>query len=207
MNLNKSSKEFKAVFLMAFTKELIKNTRIEEFFELEKIINGRKKIKNKSETLAYLEKKYGKLIPSMVDREKNDFQKFQRFSGFQEKNKIPVNEKILSQKLKVPQFSQESQLDLWKLNSLIQDINVLSIVCNGSEENLLVKGSFGTRQTNIILSKDEIGQILGKFSEATKIPIYEGIFKVAFGGLTISAIISDVVGSKFIIRKIGDQRF
>ena len=60
----------------------------------------------------------------------------------------------------------------------------------------------GTKKTNIILSREEVDQIIKKFSETTKIPIQEGIFKVVVGKLILSAIISEVIGSKFIIKKM-----
>jgi len=60
----------------------------------------------------------------------------------------------------------------------------------------------GTKRTNIILNKEEIDQIIKKFSETAKIPLYEGIFRVVVGKLILSAIISDVIGSKFIIKKM-----
>ena len=42
----------------------------------------------------------------------------------------------------------------------------------------------------------------GKFSVASKIPVNEGLFKAAIGNLIISAVVSDIVGIKFVIRKI-----
>ena len=60
----------------------------------------------------------------------------------------------------------------------------------------------GTKRTNIILSKEDISDVIKKFSETTKIPLQEGIFRVAIGKLILSAIISEVIGSKFIIKKM-----
>ena len=41
-----------------------------------------------------------------------------------------------------------------------------------------------------------------RFSEAAKIPVHEGIFKVAIGKLVLSSIVSQIVGTKFIIKKM-----
>jgi len=60
----------------------------------------------------------------------------------------------------------------------------------------------GIKKTNIRLSKGEIDQTIEKFSQAKKIPIHEGILKIAAGRLVLSAIISDVIDSKFIIKKM-----
>ena len=89
-----------------------------------------------------------------------------------------------------------------KLNPLIKDRVVRNIACNGPDKNIMVKGMMGRKITNIILSEEEINQTIKKFSEIAKIPVYEGIFKVAVGRLILSAIISKVVGSKFIIKKM-----
>jgi hypothetical protein len=65
-----------------------------------------------------------------------------------------------------------------------------------------VTGNMGNKKTGIVLSKDEIDEIINKFSEASKIPLGEGVFRVAVGKLVFSAIVSDVVSSKFIIKKL-----
>ena len=51
-------------------------------------------------------------------------------------------------------------------------------------------------------SKEEIEEIIKKFSETAKIPVHEGVFKVVVGKLIFSAVISNIIGSKFIIRKM-----
>ena len=53
-----------------------------------------------------------------------------------------------------------------------------------------------------MVTKEEIDEVIQKFSEASRIPIQEGIFRVAVGKLLLSAIISGVIGSKFIIKKL-----
>ncbi len=97
------------------------------------------------------------------------------------------------------------ELDLGKLNPFIQDFAVKIIECYGSEQNLLVRGNMGVKKTGLILTKEEITEIIKKFSEETKIPVHEGIFKVVAGKLIFLAIISDILGSKFIIRKMGEE--
>jgi len=93
-------------------------------------------------------------------------------------------------------------IDLGKLNPLIRDPFVKIIECNGPNEKIIVMGRMGRKSTKIILTKEEINNIINKFSEAGKIPVHEGVFKVVFGRLIFSAIISEVIGSKFIIRKM-----
>jgi hypothetical protein len=94
------------------------------------------------------------------------------------------------------------EIELGKINPLIMDNNVNIIECYGPGENLIVQGSMGTKKTGIILNKEEIENTIQRFSRETKIPIQEGIFKVAIGRLIFLAIISDIVDSKFIIKKM-----
>ena len=54
-------------------------------------------------------------------------------------------------------------------------------------------------------SDDEIigcGATIAKFSEEGKIPIKHGIHRIVVGKLIFSAIVSEIVSTKFIIRKI-----
>jgi hypothetical protein len=66
---------------------------------------------------------------------------------------------------------------------------------------VVVTGTMGTKPTDIILSKEDIDRVINKFSEVSKIPATEGIFRVIVGNLILSAIISGVIGSKFVIKK------
>lgn len=94
------------------------------------------------------------------------------------------------------------EIDLGKLQDLADDPNVKMIQCDGPDEPIVIRISQGMRSTNIILDRDEIDRILGAFSEKAKIPLHEGIFKIVVGRFSLSAIISSVVGSKFIINKM-----
>ena len=93
------------------------------------------------------------------------------------------------------------QIDLGKLNPLIKDPAVSLIECNGSDEKIIVRIP-SIKTTSIILSKEEINDIIKKFSETAKIPVSEGIFKVAVGRLILTAVVSEVTETKFIIKKI-----
>ncbi len=100
-----------------------------------------------------------------------------------------------------PVATFNAEMDLQKLNPLIKDSAVKMIECN-PEEKVRVIGTMGTRTTGIILSKEDIDGIIDKFSIASKIPVEEGIYRVVVGNLILAAIISEVIGSRFIIRKI-----
>ena len=52
------------------------------------------------------------------------------------------------------------------------------------------------------MNQVEITDVLHAFAKQAKIPIVGGILKAAVGDLVISAVISEFVGSRFIINKI-----
>jgi type IV secretory pathway ATPase VirB11/archaellum biosynthesis ATPase len=99
-------------------------------------------------------------------------------------------------------IARDIKIDLEKLNSLIKDPAVKVIKCDGPDEHIFVSGSMGVKPTNTILSREEIDNVIKKFSEISKIPVQEGIYSVVVGRLILSAIISEVVGSKFMIKKM-----
>jgi hypothetical protein len=96
---------------------------------------------------------------------------------------------------------ENQAIDLGNLNPLLNDPNVVSIECQGAGTSIFVSGSMGRKPTNILLSKEEIDEIIDTFSKNAKIPIEEGLFKVAYGGLVLTATVSSS-GSNFIIKKI-----
>ena len=51
------------------------------------------------------------------------------------------------------------------------------------------------------LTKEEVDKIINYFSAQTKIPLVGGTFKAAFRNLIITAVISDFLGSRFVIEK------
>lgn len=100
-----------------------------------------------------------------------------------------------------PVRDENKQLELGKLNSLIADKNVRVIECQGAGISVMVGGSMGRKPTNIVLTEEEIGSVINEFSVESKIPIEEGVFKVALGNLVLTSTVSST-GSNFIIKKI-----
>ena len=91
---------------------------------------------------------------------------------------------------------------LGKLDQLIRDPSIQSIECSGPNKNILVKRYNKINATRIILNQSEITDVIDIFSVKAKIPVVGGILKAAVGNLIISAVISEFVGSRFIINKI-----
>lgn len=232
--LKQTSKNFKESFLLEFTKELIRSTKTYKELRIKKevkkviheisikpelpqknllkkkILRGaiKEKIKRDFETISQL-KKEEEILP--------EFKKYYikrpgvtRPSPFP--YRIPAPLKIPDSRL--PETVQYLRpmptlrmIDLGKLNPLIKDPLVKVIECNGDDKKIIVMGRMGRKSTKIILTKEEIDNIINKFSKATKIPVQEGVFKVVFGTLIFSAIVSEVVSSKFLIRKMSGFGF
>ncbi|MBU2616225.1 MAG: hypothetical protein KKC19_03920 [Nanoarchaeota archaeon] len=94
------------------------------------------------------------------------------------------------------------RINLGRLNQLLNDPFVKTIECSGPDEKVFVTGVMGRKQTSIRLNGKEIDDVIMAFSKLGKIPITPGIFKVFFGNLSMSAMISEVIGSRFLIKKV-----
>lgn len=128
----------------------------------------------------------------------NQFE-FQRSS---QKRVLRIPETNLPERLRYLKPSPTyTEINLGKLMPLINDINVDSIECPGPNQKILVEGKMGKKPTGIILNQEEINQIVNEFSSKSKIPIGEGISKVAVGKLTFTAIKTESEVT-FIIKKM-----
>ena len=206
----KTSKEFKKFFLLRFTRELIKHSGEGEVFELENVLKKetdekKEEIKKQKKKIQQIIKEKKELPIALGERllpEKKLFKRIPKpFLARPRVLKIPEPKLPLRFQYLTP-TPTNIQIDLEKLNPLIKDPAVKGIECNGPDENIMVRGVMGIKRTNIILNKEEINQMIKKFSETAKIPLHEGVFRVVVGRLILLAIISDVIGSKFIIKKM-----
>lgn len=218
--------EFKKIFLLQFTRELIKHSETGEVFELKNVLE--KKDQLEKEKIEEAEKQEKERIQE-TKREIKKVIKKKELPPLTKK--IDLKEKImkpLPQTLSVPlrppaprqkilripapklpphlQYlipiaKKGREMDLPKINPLIKDPAVRTIEAS-PDEKVIVTGAMGTKPTSITLTKEDVNKIIQKFSEETKIPVQEGIFRVVVGRLILSAIISEVVGSKFMIKKM-----
>lgn len=230
--IGRNVERIKATFLIRFTKELIKNSGTGYFYKLERLVKDKdnqifeslkKRIPEEKKIFQFNKEE----IPSTNIRPLRNISQATPIQVFPIKRfSINVNEKPKHiQKIKsipispieslfipepklTPQFAYlkpvptETYIELGKLNQLINDPQIKIIECHKEDENLIVKGTFGIKKVNITLSKEDIEETIKKFSEEAKIPVEEGVFRVAVGRLVLLAIISDVINTKFIIRKI-----
>jgi len=205
MQTQKKSEQLKEFFLLAFTKEILKSyfqkdvNKIEFETEIKKEVikeKAKEAVKEYKKPLKLSPKKQIKVITS------ESFKPLPKPFKIQPKRRLIIPKPNLPARLQyLKPHPTSAQIDLGKLNPLIQDPMVQSIECNGPNENIIVQTP-AERVTKIKLSKQEVDETINTFSKASRIPIYEGIFRAAHGKLIISAIISNVVENKFIIKKI-----
>jgi len=91
---------------------------------------------------------------------------------------------------------------LGKVEALLRDRTVQLVECPGPNKNIIIKKLNRINVTKNTLTQQEITTIINSFSKQARIPIMGGILKAAVGELIISAVISEYVGSRFIINKI-----
>lgn len=190
--LENSSVELKTLVLLEFTKRLIISKNPLEFLVKAEAL--------KTKIGEFTEKVKNKIPETEIQRPRQIVMK----TPIRTASVIRIPETRLPQQFAYlrPYATTEVELDLGKLNPLLADPAVKVIESNGSDQAIIVKGGMGTKPTNITLSKQEIDQIIQTFSEKSKIPAGEGAVKIALGKYILSAIISEEVGSRFIITKL-----
>jgi hypothetical protein len=212
------SEEFKKYFLLEFTKQLIRNSIDLDIYKLinlikqeenevkEEGIKGKRKIKEfirkkvkEDEEYSISVKKEVEEIPAF----KTDYNKDVLKKSLPIRKPFFIQDPMLPERLQyIKPIPTGGEIELGKIDNFIQDPVVRIIECNGPNQAIVISGVMGKKETNVILTKEEIEKIIEKFSEETKIPLQEGFFKVALKKLVISAIYSKSIGSKFIIKKM-----
>jgi hypothetical protein len=93
------------------------------------------------------------------------------------------------------------QTGLDKINNILLDPAILSIECPGADRPLVANKSGLNQPLNMTLSAEDISKITQYFSEKTRIPLVEGVFKATLGDLLMTAVVSQFIGTRFIIQK------
>ncbi len=217
--------QFKKFFFLQFTRQLIINSAPAEISAVQIALEKEQKNRLEETRRKIQEKIISKEkeligIPKQIEKKRTEEIRSivrPRVGMFDSQETVHINPfknsfkktRISIPELKLPVHLQyvkpipiNLEFDLGKLNPLLKDPMVRSVECHGAEEDLVVQGNMGTKKTGIILSKEEIDGVIDKFSKETKIPASEGIFKVVAGKLIFTAIISQIVGSKFIVKKM-----
>jgi len=216
----------KKLFLLIFTRELIRNSG-EELFRLKKIKENEgelallEKEKKRQESKTKIKDLVRKGLYSERDIEKkdlsNELQKTKKFGPIQRLQKRPMQRPQLRipvlrmPRAKLPlQFqylrpiATGKEIDLGELNPFINDPGIREIEIQGPDQNIYIDGKMGRQATDLTLDKNKIDEAINRFSQASKIPTFEGVFKVVVGNLIFSAVISKEQGSRFLIRKMSE---
>ncbi len=88
-----------------------------------------------------------------------------------------------------------------KLQPLLVDPTVTSIECPGANKLLTIIRTGQVQGTRISLTQEDINSLLKKVSEKSRIPLVDGVFRAAVDNFIISAVVSGVIGSRFVIKK------
>ncbi|MFO7872829.1 MAG: hypothetical protein R6U26_04330 [Candidatus Undinarchaeales archaeon] len=210
-----------SLVLLEFTKAVLRNTEtyrtsfirkgVKEILSYGKQIekeNAEEKLR-KSENFKDTVREKIKEDSEVVDdlREdssfKNGFFNKEKDSSRNFLNPINIPSSILPETVRhVKPVPRPERINLGRLNHLLNDPFVKSIECSGPDNKIIVRGVMGRKFTSLTLDKKEVDDVITAFSRLGKIPIKPGIFRIVFGNLLLSAMISDVAGSKFIIKKI-----
>ena len=92
-------------------------------------------------------------------------------------------------------------LGLGKLDQILRDPSVTVIECNGPSQNLSIVRAGQKQFTKISLNSIEIKEFLEKSATKAHVPLLEGVFKVAVDNYIVNAVVSSVIGSRFILKK------
>lgn len=208
--------EIRALFLREFTKMLVISFMPSLFETFEKTLAKQTQVKEvqKPDELSVQpeelrEKVEGKTadFASMQASPKQVImpaQQIQRISqGVQQKPRTVPVQRIQSkpQIASAQQFVAADGMGMSIIAPLINDPSVMAIECVEVGKPLMITRRGMKQPTNIVLTNDEVKSIMDEFSEKTKIPLLPGIFKVAYMNLIVTAIISEYIGTKFIIQK------
>ena len=207
--------DVRKIFLEDFTKRLI--LTIIERKRIMKSLDIKNKITIKLPEIIYKEdKKIPETILPVISSQ-NFNKQIQRPNPiiFQPTRPLPfINKenipKILANSISnpIPAHSSNTLIDISqnqdsmkKIYPFISDPQVQSVECKGPGKPILVLKRGIIQVTNIILSNEEIEALIKNISDKTRIPLMKGLFKALFGNLIITAVISEFVGTRFIIEK------
>jgi len=89
-----------------------------------------------------------------------------------------------------------------KLGPLLNDPSISTIECSGEDKELMIIRAGQRQRTRISLNRVEIQEILNRVADEAHIPLIEGVFRASVKGFSVSAVVSEMIGSKFLIKKV-----
>lgn len=183
-------------FLKRFVRALIENSLnpeerrkiIEEQFQRKEVIeNLRVKIEPMEPKIDLDRPNVKGMIPSMIHSQPPPI-------------RIPRTAPPIKMNLPVSPSSTGS-INLGKITPFLSDPAVMSVEAPGAGKNILINRSGAIQTSPMSLTKEEIDAIMKEVSDKTRIPLSTGVFKAAFQNLIITAVLSDYIGTRFLIQK------
>jgi hypothetical protein len=204
----KEKREFRTKFLKSYLQALIKNIPVDNIASKSittksiikpiQIISPKLNQQAISNTVSMDKFQPSFLIPPQVPYPSNKQKKVHNPGAIvEEQNQKNIPRPIPSISIK----SIGPPRGLEKIDPLLRDPLVQSVECPGPSKNLIVNVNGALKTTSVLLSKEEIEQIMNKISDRTRIPLMQGVFKAAISNLIVTAVISDLAGSRFHIEK------
>lgn len=93
------------------------------------------------------------------------------------------------------------QFGIGKIQAYLQNPTTRSIECPGPDRPLVLVRGGKPEVQQVTLSAEEINTFLQEVATQTKIPLLPGLYKALLGPFIITAVLSDVIGSRFIVQR------
>jgi len=87
------------------------------------------------------------------------------------------------------------------LQQWLQDQSIQSIECPGPGKPVVIVKQNRPQITNTSFDAEAIQTFLQEVAEKTKIPIGEGLYKAIIGPYIITAVLSTIIGNRYIIQR------
>ncbi|MBT3577315.1 hypothetical protein HOA55_03745 [archaeon] len=91
--------------------------------------------------------------------------------------------------------------DYGRINALLSDPSVSSIESSGPGKPIVIIRAGQRQFTKISLNPVETKALLEKIADSAHVPLMEGVFRAAVDNFVINAVVSEMIGSKFVIKK------
>lgn len=98
-------------------------------------------------------------------------------------------------------YISSAQGEYGKLGALLKDDTITLIECDGADKMITITKANERQLTKISLTAKEIKDLMQKISAKSRIPLMDGVFKAQIDNFEVNAVISDIIGTKFILRK------
>lgn len=115
---------------------------------------------------------------------------------------VPVASYINAQGIRMPQMLQSGQIfGIDKIRNILSDPAVSMIECLGPGKPVMITRMGNVTTSSIILNDDEINEFMKDISQKTRVPIITGLFKAFIANFVVIAVISEFVGTRFVIQR------